>query len=231
MTNFGLRDNIRPFRDWSLNVNQDKTEWITTNAKCDNWKSSKQLGSLIGEHKDIRRRIELASRAYGRMYSLRLRRNNVSESRRLRLYNAIVLPTLLYNCETWGPPKALLHRLDSFHRYQLRSLLGIWYPQIISNTDLYGRTKSMPLSKIIDTRRLHMTGHILCMDKDTPQTAMKSYFNPSQNAPRGRPQLTLGTALSSQLSDYGLKFKMAQHLEHCRILAANKVEWKNLIMK
>ena len=51
-------------REWSLNVNQDKTEWITINAKCDNWKSSKQLGSLMGEHEDIRRRIELASRAY-----------------------------------------------------------------------------------------------------------------------------------------------------------------------
>ena len=219
-------------RDWSLNVNQDKTEWITINAKFDNWKSSKQLGSLMGEHEDIRRRIELASRAYGRMYSLWLRRNNVSESRRLRLNNAIVLPTLLYNCETWGPPKALLDRLDSFHRYQLWSLLGIWYPQIISNADRYGRTKSMPVSKIIDTRRLRMTGHILRMDKDTPpQIAMKSYFNPSQNAPRGCPRLTSATALSSQLSDYRLKFKTAQHLEHCRVLAANKVEWNNLVKK
>ena len=219
-------------REWSLHVNQDKTEWIAINAKCDNWKSSKQLGSLMGENEDIRRRIELASGAYGRMYSLWLRRNNVSESRRLRLYNAIVLPTLLYNYETWGPPKALLDRLDSFHRYQLRSLLGIWYPQIISNADLYGRTKSVPVSKIINTRRLHMTSHILRMDKDTPpQTAMKSYFNPNQNAPRGRPRLTLATALSSQLSDHGLKFKTAQHLEHSRILAPDKVEWKNLLKK
>ena len=169
---------------------------------------------LMGEHEDIRRRIELTSRAYGRMHSLWLCRNNVSESRRLRLYNAIVLPTLLYNCETWGPPKALLNRLDSFHRYQLRSLLGIWYPQIISNADLYGRTKLMPVSKIIDTCRLRMTGHILRMDKDTPpQIAMKRYSNPSQNAPRGRPRLTLATALSSQLSDYGLKFKMARALQ------------------
>ena len=42
-------------REWSLNVNQDKTEWITINTKRDNWKSFKQLGSLMGEHEDIRR--------------------------------------------------------------------------------------------------------------------------------------------------------------------------------
>ena len=94
-------------RESSLNVNQDKTEWITFNAKCDSWTSSTQLGSLMSEHEDIRRRIELESIAYGRMYSLWLRSNNVSESRRLRLYNDIVLPTLFLHLRALGSDKGI----------------------------------------------------------------------------------------------------------------------------
>ena len=51
----------------------------------------------------------------------------------------------------------------------------------------------MPVSKIIDTRSMRLTGHILRMDKDTlPQIAMKSYFNPSQKNSPWAPTTNLG---------------------------------------
>ena len=98
---------------WSLRVNQEKTEWIHISRSSRDWHHSKQLGSLLGEDEDLKRRISQASQAYGRMYSLWLRRQIVPAVIRLRLCNAIVLPTLLYNCETWGLPTSVLTRLDT----------------------------------------------------------------------------------------------------------------------
>ena len=66
------------------------------------WRSVKQLGSLIGEAEDIERRIDLASQACDRFRSVWLRRQRVSEKRRIRLYDALVLPVLLFNCGSWG---------------------------------------------------------------------------------------------------------------------------------
>jgi len=217
---------------WSLNVNQDKTEWLHITSASNTWRSSKQLGSLMGEEEDIRRRKEQASQSYGRMYALWLRGSKVSEKRRVRLYNAIVIPTLLYNCETWGPTAAIMNQLNSFHRQQLRSLLGIHYPAVITNEELYHRTQSRPLSDIVTDRRLRMAGHVLRMETNTPpQLAMASYFLGDAKPVRGRPKLTLATTLSNNLSDIGMPLKKPQDLTACREQAMDRREWKNLIKK
>ena len=93
---------------WSLCVNKEKTEWIRVTSASKEYRVSKQLGSLLGEEEDVRRRIEQASRTYGRMYSLWLRNHIIPEKIRLRLYSAIVLLTLLYNRETWGPTAVII---------------------------------------------------------------------------------------------------------------------------
>ena len=107
----------------SLKVNTLKTEWVTVSATDEDWRSVKQLGSLMGTPEDIKRRMQQAAIAFGTMYALWLRKDHVSIDRRVRL--AFVLPALLYNCCTWGATKACMDRLDAFHRRQLRSLLGI----------------------------------------------------------------------------------------------------------
>ena len=150
------------------------------------------------EEEDLKRRISHASQAYGRMYSLWLRRQIVPAAIRLRLYNAIVLPTLLHNCETWDLPISVLTRLDTFHRRQLRALLGIRYPAIISNKDLYLRTKSRPLKEIVHHRRLRMAGHVPRMEPSTPpQLPMWNYYQKDVRRSQGRPKTTLAMSVSS----------------------------------
>ena len=105
----------------------------------------------------------MASQAYSKMYSLWIRRSNVSEKRRLRLYKAIVLPTLLYDCGTWGLTQRMEENIDVFHRQQLRYLLAVRYPDRIRNQDLYGRCNTEPLSRTIKNCRLRIAGHILCV--------------------------------------------------------------------
>ena len=128
-------------------MNEQKTEWVEFMKSDTEWRSVKQLGSLLGEAEEIERRIDLASQAYGRFHSLWLRRQRVSEKRRIRLYNALVLPVLLYNCGTWGPTKAMLERLDRFHRRQLRILIGVHYPDRITN--MHGVIRKMSLEAAV----------------------------------------------------------------------------------
>ena len=89
----------------------------------------------------FRRRIEQASRAYGKVYSLWLRKHIIPEKNPPLTYNAVVLLTLLCDCEAQGPTAAIMKRLDASHQKQLQALPGVRHPQHISNADLYERKK------------------------------------------------------------------------------------------
>ena len=140
-------------KQWNLHVNAEKTEHTKLTRQQDRvseeWRMTKKLGSLIGDGEDITRRKQLATASYRAMYSLWKRRTLVREELRLRLYNAFVIPVLLYNSGTWAPTSVAEAQLDSFHRRQLRSLIGIRWPQTISNAALYKRCKAQPISNFV----------------------------------------------------------------------------------
>ena len=109
---------------WFLTVNPTKTEHTTVNRQVnregEEWRMPKKLGSLLGDGEDVAHRKQLANVAFHKMKTLWLRRHHVSEVLRLRIYNAFVLPVLLYNMGTWGLTQKQNNQLDSFHRSQLR---------------------------------------------------------------------------------------------------------------
>ena len=73
--------------------------------------------------------------------------------KRLKLYNTLINPVLLYNSETWGLTKAAIKNLNSFHRKQLRIVLNIRFPHHISNKAVYKACNTAPLSlEIINIR-------------------------------------------------------------------------------
>ena len=128
----------------------------------------RQFGSLMGTQEDIVRRQQQATIAFRNVFSLWKRREKLSEGRRIRLYKAYVLPSLMYNCCTWGVNETVRNKLDAFHRCQLRSLIGIKYSTIITNEELYTRCHSVSISEIVDKRRMEMLGHVLRLNPDSP---------------------------------------------------------------
>ena len=125
-------------------MNETKTEHTHIERHTDRieeeWRTTKKLGSLLGDAEDMLRRQQLATVAFGKLWTLWIRRSLVSEDLRIRLYNAFVLPILCYNCATWAPTKQQLSRIEAFHRKQLRALIGIVFPNRIRNERLYERT-------------------------------------------------------------------------------------------
>ena len=64
---------------------------------------------------EVTARISKASLASGRLRANVWERNGIKPDTKLKVYNAMVLPTLLYACETWTVYQRHANRLNHFH--------------------------------------------------------------------------------------------------------------------
>ena len=190
---------VHTLEEWNLKVNASKTEYTCIDRTTDDWKSTRKLGSLLGDSKDLSKRKNLAIVAFKNMTSLFIRRHKIGEVRRMRLYNALILPILIYNGSTWALTETETKSLNAFHRKQLRILLGIFYPDRISNHDLYIRCNTTTISSLITKQRWQLFGHVLRRDETIPaQMAMDMFFQPGLKY-RGRPITTLPNVLDKDI--------------------------------
>ena len=194
---------------WNLKTNTEKTDLTILERKKEkqdeHWRKSKKLGTLLGDDEELKRRKQLAANAMNKLKALWRRPDKISEKRRIRLYNAYVKPILTYNMSTWALNQKEVAELEAFHRKQLRSVLGIFYPNIISNEDLYKTTKTERLGIEIIIARWKMLGHVLRMPNKTPaKQAMLWYFTDNKNDQtkgfRGRPRSSLPILLNQDLN-------------------------------
>ena len=74
----------------------------------------------------------------------------------------------MYNLSYIELTQVQLEKLDSFHRKHLRIICNIFYPNIISNINLYGKTNEIPISLDIIKRRWSLFGHILRQNINIP---------------------------------------------------------------
>ncbi len=72
----------------------------------------------------------------------------------------------LYGSECWRETQADVNKLSSFHNGCLRKICKIFWPEIISNTNLYKRTNSLDIVMEIRRRRMRWLGHVLRMPQD-----------------------------------------------------------------
>ncbi len=201
---------------------------------------TKKLGSLIGEEEDVERRKHLAQLALKKLTKLLMNRGKISEQLLLRLYNAYVRPVLMYNCGTWGLLESAMTKLETFHRRQLRRVLGIFWPQKISNDDLYRRCGCRPLRFDVMQSRWKLFGHILRLEKATPAYVyMESYFKKPEKEVkgfRGRPRMTLPHRMHADLQkmkeaiqvpygEKGTQLKTSGDLKYFWEIAQDRKKW------
>ena len=89
----------------------------------------KYLGSNISRDGsldiEIDTRISKASQILDSLHNRVLSKYNIRLSMKLKVYNTMVLPSLLYGCETWTLYHRHIKKLELFHMRTLRSILGI----------------------------------------------------------------------------------------------------------
>ena len=172
----------RVFKEWNLNINESKTEFVEVyiaekHEKMENgkplrgneeWCKSKLLGSLLESRDDVMRRIMLGDVAFQKFMKV-WSQSQVPLQKKLKVYEAQVVSILMYNSSSWGMPNSYWDRLDASHRRHLRKIMNVSWPRsLISNDTLYKRCSSTPLSKRAELSRWKMLGHILRSDERSP---------------------------------------------------------------
>ena len=187
-----------------------------------------QTGVAAWEAEDVARRKQLANVAFRKLWTVGFRRAHISLQLRLRLYWSFVIPVLTYNMGTWGLTQADLVRIDTYHRRQLRQIIGVHWPNRISNVALYYRCQSRPISESIVTARLRLFGHVLRLPRDAPaQRAIDHYFADTEAATfRGRPRTSLPTTLCSDLRRIGRTRRQPTDIESLRALS--REQWRQM---
>ena len=105
------------------------------------------------------------------------------------------------NCGTWGVSKDEQRQLNSFHKRQLKKVIGIQWPNEISNDKLYKITGTKPLSITMTEKRWKLLGHILRLPANCPaRKAMRYYFEERTNKiVRGRRRTNIVRTLNEDI--------------------------------
>ena len=236
-------------RRHNLDVNEDKTEGtILRRQKHDKknkttnepWRDTVKLGSKLGDREDIKRRKQLAAGSMNKMDEILKRRRVVRKEKKIKLYNSLVRSVLLYNSCTWGMSTKDEKEIDSFHRRQLRHVLGVKYPTTMRNAAVYEQAEARPLSVEITKGRWKMLGHTLRSHEKSPaRLAMKWYFKIPLNAKkyRGRKRTTIITTINRDIErtkrhfpEFDIKpIKSELDLRNVRVKSLNRKHWQKRV--
>ena len=140
---------------------------------------------------------------------------------------------MLNDSSAWAVNKNTEAKIDAFHRKQLKRVIGIYYPNRISNKELYKKTNSIPLSVEIAGARWRMLGHIL-RRPDTPAfQAMKQYYATSNKKKfPGRPLNTIPQTLKEDVKLIPkMKLENSKDFKTIFLLAQQKFFWRRIVRR
>ena len=145
---------------------------------------------------------------------------SINGNLKIRLYNAILLPTVLYSSEAWKSTVSLNKKLDVFHQRCLRKILKISYRDHITNEEVLRRAKSKTLHETVITSRIKLAGHILRLPAEHhPNTGMTRVPSGGKRN-RGRPRITRRSTLRKDLQIEGVDWNSIE------VEAAGRVRWR-----
>ena len=133
---------------------------IHININGENLKQVKKftyLGSVIhseeGAKADITNRINKARNTFMTLINI-WQSKQYSLKTKIKLHNSNVKSVLLYGSECWRVVKNEMAVLNSFHNTCLRRIAKIFWPNKISNNDLYRKTGCQNIETEIQTKQL-----------------------------------------------------------------------------
>ena len=111
---------------------------------------------------EVNARTAKASVAFGRLRGSIWDRSGIRLDTKLKVYRSVVLPTLLYACETWTVYQRHVKRLN-FHTSCLRKLLKIKWQDRIPDTEALKRAGMQNIHTLLKLAQLRWTGHVTKM--------------------------------------------------------------------
>ena len=122
------------------------------------------LGSIVqdncGTAIEVDSRICKASKAFSSLCHVLWYQRKIKTRTKLRIFNVVVLPTLLYGLKSLVLHQPQLHHLQDFVMRSLRIILGVSIREKKRHTTIRRMAKQQKLSSVLSQRRLRFLGHI-----------------------------------------------------------------------
>ena len=166
------------------------------NLSFENVEKFRYLGVTVKNTNDIReeikRRINMGNACY---YSLEkiLSSRLLSKKLKVKTYKTIILPAVLYACETWSFTLREKHRLRVFENKVLRKIFGAKKDEITGEwrklhmAELHALYSSPNIIRSINSRRLRWAGHVARMEQSRNAYRVLE-GKPEGKRPLGRPR-------------------------------------------
>ena len=219
-----------------LNINESKTKLmkvnnmvqrrVTINNKnIEEVKEFVYLGSKItadgDSTADVESRIAKARGAFANLRSI-WRSTSISTNTKIRIFKSNIIGVLLYGAESWKVTKNITQKLDVFQTRCLRRILKIFWPNTISNNELYQRTSTTAISVLIKQRRWNWIGHVHRMETTSiPKIAMR--WTPPGKRSRGRPKETWRRSVEKEMKEIGWTWGQINQM------ASDRQRWRSSV--
>ena len=126
------------------------------------------LGSILSRSvridNEVDARIAKASTAFGRLRKKVWESNGLTTRTKLKVYKAVVLPSLLYSCETWTVYSSHANTLNRFHLDCLRKIPRVKWQDKIPDTEVLRLADLPSIHTILGKNQLRWSGHVSRMD-------------------------------------------------------------------
>ena len=213
------------WKEVGLKINTDKTKYMVSNRnrgdfedidigenRFEHVEKFKYLGSVITRKNEIQEEIKARLKAGNACYfsvSTLLRSRILSRNIKLRIYKTIILPTVLYGCETWPLTLKDEQRLKVFENKVLRKIFG---PKKDESTGEFRRLHNAELRsmhpvniiEVISSRRLKWACKVVGLSNERiPKKLINA--EPTGKRPRGRPKRRWEDSIKSDLMNLGLE--------------------------
>ena len=126
------------------------------------------LGSILSRSvridNEVDARIAKASTAFGRLRKKVWEGNGLTTRTKLKVYKAVVLPSLLYSCEAWTVYSGHAKKLNRFHLDSLWKILRIKWQDKIPDTEVLRLADLPSIHTILGKNQLRWSGHVSRME-------------------------------------------------------------------
>ncbi|KAJ4427128.1 hypothetical protein ANN_24744 [Periplaneta americana] len=171
----------------------------------------KYLGSTVTNINDtreeIKRRINMGNTCYYSVEKL-LSSSLLSKNLKVRIYKTVILPVVLYGCETWTLTLREEQRFRVFENKVLRKIFGAKRDEVtgewkkLHNTELHALYTSPDIIRTIKSRRLRWAGHVARMGESRNAYSVL-VGRPEGKRPLGRPRRRWEDNIKMDLREVG----------------------------
>jgi hypothetical protein len=232
-------------RDIGLEINAEKTKYMIMSCRLNSGQNQnirvvnesfekvakfKYLGMTLTNQNDIcdeiKSRLNSGNACYYSVQNL-LSSRFISKNLKTKIYKTVILPVVLYGCETWSLTLWEKHRLRVFEKRVLRRIFGPMREEDgswrkLHNDELHGLYSSPNIVRVIKSRRMRWAGHVACMGEGRGAYRVL-VGRPEGKRPLGRPRCRWEDNIKMDLKEIGIDG--ANWIQ----LAQDRVQWQAFV--